>query len=199
MDSDNPNCRCGNKLCICPERVYDMYTRGHCGPEDVCEFKPGSVTKSEEHNKLVNELTQTIFDPKKIEKEMLDEATSMPFAEFEHKFSEMTTPKVSPQTERGTKYNTGKPRMHLIPGRWQKALAQVAGFGADKYGDWNWVKGIPVTELIDATERHIADFKDGIDFDSESKLEHVLHAAMNLMMIYEMMRDKPEMDDRRKK
>lgn len=56
---------------------------------------------------------------------------------------------------------TGKPRYDLIP---SKALERVAGLyarGAEKYDEWNWAKGIPVSRNLASLDRHLNQYIQG--------------------------------------
>ena len=86
-------------------------------------------------------------------------------------------------TERGKKDAKDKLRTDLVPYEWGEALAEVLTFGADKYGDHNWKKGIPYSELIGAAERHILAFKKGEQQASDSQLHHLAHAVVDLLMV----------------
>lgn len=97
---------------------------------------------------------------------------------------------------RGTKFNTGKAQHSLIPPEALEECAKVLTFGVVKYGRANWAKGIPISELLDATMRHINKFNMGIDFDDETKTYHIANACVNLMFAIWMMENKPEFDDR---
>ncbi len=50
--------------------------------------------------------------------------------------------------------------------------AQVCAEGAEKYGDWNWEKGMPVHDLLNHALRHLFGYLSGDD--SEPHLEHAL-------------------------
>lgn len=101
---------------------------------------------------------------------------------------------------RGDKFNSGKPRMSLIPGVAMRAVAMVYNYGEKKYAAWNWSKGLTFSELIDATERHISYFKDGENLDRESNLHHLAHAVFGLLCIlYFMSIGRHDLDDRNKR
>jgi len=92
----------------------------------------------------------------------------------------------------GTKNDSGKLRMDLIPPEAMIALAEVLSMGANKYADHNWRKGIEYSRVLGALERHLADWKMGNRFDDESKLNHMAHVLCNVvfLMTYEReMRD----------
>lgn len=56
-------------------------------------------------------------------------------------------------------------------------LGEVAGFGAEKYAAFNYLKGYDWRLNMDAMERHLLLFWSGEDFDPESGLYHPAHAA----------------------
>ena len=100
---------------------------------------------------------------------------------------------------KGNHYDTGKPRMELLPPHGLMAVARAFSYGAGKYGDWNYRNGIQFSKLIGSTLRHITTWNGGESVDKESGECHLSHAAANLMMILQGMRDNPELDDRFKK
>lgn len=71
-------------------------------------------------------------------------------------------PKTSPQ---GLKYDTDKPRMDLIPAEAEIEEALVWGYGAQKYADHNFRKGIKFSKLIAAAKRHINAIQRGENWD----------------------------------
>jgi len=98
--------------------------------------------------------------------------------------------------EKGVKLDSGKSRMDLIPAEALPELGTVMGFGANKYGDHNWRKGIAYSRLIAAAYRHLNAFHQGEDKDQESTLHHLSHATANLMMLYTMQIIQAAQDDR---
>lgn len=96
----------------------------------------------------------------------------------------------------GLKYDNGKPPMSLLDRKWLEGVAQVLGFGANKYAAHNWRKGITYSRLSDAALRHLLAFNDGEDTDPESGLSHLYHASCCLMFLSNMAITKPELDDR---
>jgi hypothetical protein len=98
--------------------------------------------------------------------------------------------------ERGSKFDTGKPELFLNPPEIQKGMARAFGFGAEKYGTWNWMGGLKVSRLFSATMRHLlAWFWEGTP-DDDSGLSHLDHAAASLAMLMDTVKRKPELDDR---
>lgn len=56
-------------------------------------------------------------------------------------------------------------------------LAEVAGMGAEKYDDYNYLKGYKWSLSYDSLQRHIKAAWGGEDIDPESGLPHAAHAA----------------------
>ena len=56
-------------------------------------------------------------------------------------------------------------------------LAEVAGFGAEKYDAFNYLKGYDWSLSFNAAQRHALAFWNGEDNDPESGLPHPLHFA----------------------
>jgi hypothetical protein len=90
----------------------------------------------------------------------------------------------------------GKPRYDLIP---PKALERLAGLyarGAEKYGDRNWEKGIPVQRNLASLERHLQQWKMGeIDEDHLAAVAWNAFAIMHYEAyphLYEHLFDQPD-------
>lgn len=96
----------------------------------------------------------------------------------------------------GIKHDKGKARMDLLPYDALIEIARVLGFGAQKYTAGNWAKGINYSRLIAAAERHLGEYKEGRDNDEESGIDHIAHAACNLVFLLWMQKHHPELDDR---
>lgn len=89
-----------------------------------------------------------------------------------------------------------KPPMELLSGRVLEEVAQVLGFGAQKYSSWNWQSGFDYSRLISGSLRHIMQFKRGENEDLESGLNHISHAICNLMFLRHQMMIERGNDDR---
>ena len=94
------------------------------------------------------------------------------------------------------RFNKGKVRLGLIPPYATEEIGKVFTMGAEKYGAFNWMKGLPYMEVVDSMERHINEFKKGHDKDSESGLHHMAHVAVNAMFILEYANMQLKLDDR---
>ena len=87
----------------------------------------------------------------------------------------------------GTKYDSDKPRMDLIPPHAELLLAQVLTYGANKYAPDNWRKVDNASQrYLAAALRHINSHRQGEVIDPESGLPHLAHAMCSLAFILEV-------------
>ncbi len=100
---------------------------------------------------------------------------------------------------KGNKLDAGKNRLDLIPPNALEEIAKIFTFGSNKYGDYNWSKGIKWSKLIGSMKRHLTKFEKGLDYDEESNLYELAHLATNAIMLLEYYKIAPEMDDRQHK
>jgi len=98
----------------------------------------------------------------------------------------------------GERYNNGKPMLSLIPAYATEEVAKVLTYGATKYSKNNWLKGRPWMEFVDSLERHLQAWKRGEDIDEESGCLHAAHLACNALMLVELIKIRPDLDDRPK-
>lgn len=96
----------------------------------------------------------------------------------------------------GTKFDQDKPDMTLVSRVFVEGVAKCMMFGANKYGRHNYLKGMQLTRLLAAAQRHIKAFEDGENIDSDSGLDHLTHAAANINMILNLKRHNKLDDDR---
>lgn len=83
-----------------------------------------------------------------------------------------------------TKFDGGKLRYSLIPAAPLAELARVYTIGADKYGDYNWMKGMSWGRVTDALQRHLEAWRQGETHDvvdGQHHLSSVIWCAMTLM------------------
>lgn len=99
--------------------------------------------------------------------------------------------------ERALRYNANKTRFDLVPNYPLEQIAKVMTKGAEKYAPYNWQKGMPWSECEASMLRHFYAYKSGEDFDPETGLYHLAHAAVNLMFLVDYYRTNPQFDDRR--
>lgn len=67
-------------------------------------------------------------------------------------------------------------RYDLISPIGLREVARACAEGAQKYGDWNWEKGMPVHDLLNHAIAHIYGFLSG-----DRTEPHLGHAAWNLL------------------
>lgn len=99
---------------------------------------------------------------------------------------------------RGTKYDGGKLPLNLLSTTALYETAKVLAHGAKKYGVNNWRQGIEWSRVIAAALRHLTAFNNGDNFDTESGLSHLSHAACCIMFLQEYVQTHPQLDDRYK-
>lgn len=83
----------------------------------------------------------------------------------------------------GNRFNTGKPRVELLSPEAMEETARVWAFGASKYDDHNWKKGIGVMSIIGCILRHTFKIMKGEDIDEESGCLHAAHVICNASML----------------
>jgi len=83
----------------------------------------------------------------------------------------------------GIKFDKEKLRYDLIPIKSLEEIAKVFGYGFKKYGAHNWEKGINFSRLYSATLRHLFAYWNGEDNDTDSGINHLSHAIVNLCMM----------------
>lgn len=104
-------------------------------------------------------------------------------------FDTLTTTQNSPseeilsQLEEGIKFDTNKLRWDLLPFTSLTAVTEVMTYGANKYAERNWEKGMRFTRVFASTMRHLTAWFIGEDKDPETKMSHLAHAACNILFL----------------
>lgn len=98
----------------------------------------------------------------------------------------------------GTKNDTEKNRLDLLPTEALEEIAKVLTFGAKKYADYNWTKGFVWSRLLGATLRHLFAFMRGEDKDPESGISHLAHAGCCILFLLYHEKHHTDLDDRHK-
>lgn len=106
--------------------------------------------------------------------------------------------KVKKKFKQGMKFDDEKPRMDLLSAEALREIAKVMTFGAKKYGDHNWRKGLAWSRVIAAALRHLTSFNAGEDKDKETGLSHLAHAGCCIMFLLEYEKSRKNFDDRYK-
>ncbi len=110
----------------------------------------------------------------------------------------MSEKPISSGTSEGLKFDFGKPPLNLLDRHALEEIAKVLDFGAKKYHEHNWRKGIQFSRLTGAALRHILAFNDGEDTDPETGVSHMAHAGCCIMFLIWMEKNRKDMDDRYK-
>lgn len=97
----------------------------------------------------------------------------------------------------GARFNSGKPDYSMIPMHLLEEIALVFMYGAKKYDDWNWAKGMKWSVPFACMMRHsFRFFFLGERNDKESGYSHLAHIGCNLLMLMHYEKFFPEGDDR---
>lgn len=97
----------------------------------------------------------------------------------------------------GIKYDSEKPKMHLLPPKAIFEVAKVLTFGANKYDEENWRKLESLeTRYISGALRHIFHHNSGDTLDEESGLSHLAHALCCLLFTLEIQLEDKEEESR---
>lgn len=94
------------------------------------------------------------------------------------------------------RFNHGKPDYSLIPLCTLEDEAKVWAMGREKYGEWNWARGMKWSVPFACMLRHMAAWQAGQDIDEESGISHIAHIMCNARMLALYEKTFPEGDDR---
>lgn len=83
----------------------------------------------------------------------------------------------------GTKFDKDRIQLQLLPPAALAEIGAVLTFGAKKYAEWNWAKGIKASRLIRAALGHIWAWWAGEDNDPETGLSHLAHAGCCILFL----------------
>jgi len=67
--------------------------------------------------------------------------------------------------------------------------------GEKKYAAYNWMKGMPWTEVLNSAQRHVIHMLNGNQIDSETGQHHAAHFICNCMMLVHYTVNYPEGND----
>jgi hypothetical protein len=87
--------------------------------------------------------------------------------------------KVQLKDEPALRFDAGKPRMDLIPPEALIRYGEVLNFGATKYSERNWERGMSKGRMVASLLRHVVAYMRGEENDPESGLPHMAHAMWN--------------------
>lgn len=83
----------------------------------------------------------------------------------------------------GVKFDQNKLPWHLTPWDALKAIVKVLAFGAKKYGDRNWEKGMDWHRLHRAAVGHLIEWWETGKPDEETGYSHLWHAGCCVMFL----------------
>lgn len=94
-------------------------------------------------------------------------------------------------------YDDGKAPLACLPWAALDEMAMVQEYGHKKYGDfYNYRKGMEVSRNLSCAIRHIRDYMNGLDLDSESGRSHLAHAMVRIAYVIQNIEDGVAIDDR---
>lgn len=97
----------------------------------------------------------------------------------------------------GDKHDQDKLRTDLLPVEAMEAVAEVLTYGAKRYSERNWEKGISYSRCYGATLRHLFAWWRGETNDPETGFNHLAHAACEIFFLLTFtQRATPNLDDR---
>lgn len=105
---------------------------------------------------------------------------------------------IKEELKEGTKKDDGKVRMDLLPPELLFAVSDILKFGAEKYADRNWEKGMKWGRVYGALMRHMWAWWGGEQNDPETGKSHLWHAATNIAFLIAYEQRKVGEDDRGK-
>lgn len=102
------------------------------------------------------------------------------------------------RTYHGTKFDDDKNRIDLWSPYAIEETAKVLTYGANKYADHNWMKGMNYHRVYRAALGHLLAFWRGEEADEESGISHLAHAMCCVMFLlhYETTGQFEEYDNR---
>ena len=95
----------------------------------------------------------------------------------------------------GTRHNAGKPRWSLVDFDALEPMVRVLEYGAQKYGDNNWKKGLKTQKYAKVSLRHIFAYLSGEDIDPESGLPQIGFIQSNAKFLWQTEVQKMERPD----
>lgn len=83
----------------------------------------------------------------------------------------------------GVKFDQGKDPWHLAPWDAFRAIVKVLQYGATKYTERNWEKGMAWSRPYSALIRHVTAWWEGEKTDHETGFSHLWHAGCCIVFL----------------
>ncbi len=98
----------------------------------------------------------------------------------------------------GTRFNVDKLRWRNFPLFLIRPIIKVGQYGEKKYGTYNFLKGLPLSDTLESLHRHLDQFMDPSqsDIDHETLQNHLAHISWNALVALYHLETRPELDDR---
>lgn len=100
-----------------------------------------------------------------------------------HECKKKATCDPEPQSNEGRKDDQGKACFHYLPADALAAINKVLVFGAGKYGDRNWERGMAWLRPANAALRHLFAWMRGERADPETGMSHLWHAGCCILFL----------------
>jgi len=98
----------------------------------------------------------------------------------------------------GNRFNKNKLRWRNFPLFLVRPLVEIGHEGENKYGTYNFLKGLSVSDTLDSLHRHLDAVMDPTqdDIDEEMQVHHLAAVAWNALVALYHIKTRPELDDR---
>lgn len=99
--------------------------------------------------------------------------------------------------DKAKRYNEGKLQWHQFPMFLFEPVIEDAQIGGKKYGDFNYLKGAPISQYLDCMKRHMNAFESPYEDDMDKEgFHHLAAVAWNALVAIHVMKHHPDNDDR---
>lgn len=98
----------------------------------------------------------------------------------------------------GLRFDTGKNRVDLLSPQALEGAAEVLTYGANKYAERNWERGMAYSKVYGPLLRHLLKWWRGEEVDEESGLHHLKHVLCNALFLVHYLETGVGTDDRPK-
>lgn len=86
--------------------------------------------------------------------------------------------------QQSARHNSGKTQLREIDPAFILGLGQVLTASREKYEEGNWQRETKLSTPYESCMRHLMKYWSGEQLDNETQMNHLLHAATNIMFLY---------------